>query len=739
MTFEGYEDLATETLETATHAAIKASLPYEPQGVEHYHHNPFDLIYGKVESPLTLYRRVDTKYGRDEYKVKAQRNIARNEVVAFLGGPLMEQAKSSKQSAAEWSHHFHMHRHWLQEYFEYRGEHTLVVSTKDHKCMASYIRSPEYADGEEDHANIKTDVVLDQRNGLFFVIYFATEPIRRGQELFCQPFLGQWHTAAHREMFLYSRISHWYHKWALRLEQALSAAGVDWDVRAPSAVDSKARILTHEEEERFLTIPGQDQGVLPPPLPTHVSMKAVTMEDAMSACGCVYTPVAYLAGISPETQHYIDAVGEFIPHYLDIVCKYPGMTDDQEEERGAADSSDNAEPSADGAAAAAEPASAAAATSAAAVSAPSAAAGRSTAAEPARQVIGEVVRVRVDRQAVLAMVRTGSRDDLVELREEFGINSPVRHFTPPNSRSFCVIAKKFIPQGTFVFCYGGEITEDIVNPSSTYVYTIEREQVRRTVRAYHGPELHLDALKKGNIARFVNDNTYRQGEEEFKGITANLETQFIFLKEPDQHSTIHLAFYTTRSVRAGEELISQYGENYWAVINKQLQGDHRQFYEYVEPYTRGLERLCLTRGVPLPSHPPANWTVPGEDLFTPKVKPYPPLSSPADDDGGSASGSDGGSGDAEEAFEVERILNMRVDEEGQVWYKVKWAHCPPSHNEWIPQRNVLHCQELIDEYNASQQAKPSSKGTKGTKHTGAGSSSSSNGGNGGGGSSHKRK
>ena len=38
-----------------------------------------------------LSRRVDTKYGRDEYKVKAQRNIARKEVVAFLGGRLMEQ------------------------------------------------------------------------------------------------------------------------------------------------------------------------------------------------------------------------------------------------------------------------------------------------------------------------------------------------------------------------------------------------------------------------------------------------------------------------------------------------------------------------------------------------------------------------------------------------------------------------------------------------------------------------
>jgi len=47
------------------------------------------------------------------------------------------------------------------------------------------------------------------------------------------------------------------------------------------------------------------------------------------------------------------------------------------------------------------------------------------------------------------------------------------------------------------------ITEEVVNRDSCYVYTMERDQIRRTVRSYHGPELFLDALKVGNIARFV--------------------------------------------------------------------------------------------------------------------------------------------------------------------------------------------------------------------------------------------
>ncbi len=359
--------------------------------------------------------------------------------------------------------------------------------------------------------------ISEPRGGLFIVILFATENIRRGSELFCQPFLGQWHTACHREMFLSSRISHHYHKWALRLEQALTPAGVEWDARQPllDAIHPlpKPKILTHEEEERFLTIPGEDRGVLPLPLPLDESMRVVTLEDAMSACGCEFTATAQMCSISEETQKYIDVVGQFIPDYLDIVCKHQSQLEQgeeeeeeeeeeeqemaaAEEEEGAAaeeskeqggddadapilmDTDEDASPApAAGASAAAAFSSSAAASSAAAAAPARAGAAASPKSEPRRQVIGEIVRVKVDRAAVLEVVRLGVRNDLVELREDLGIHSPVRHFTPPNYRAFCVVAKKNISQGTFLFCYGGEITEEIVNRDSCYVYTIERDQV----------------------------------------------------------------------------------------------------------------------------------------------------------------------------------------------------------------------------------------------------------------------
>lgn len=282
-------------------------------------------------------------------------------------------------------------------------------------------------------------VCLDPKGGLFFVIYFAIEPIRRGQELYCQPFLGEWHTRCHREMFLCSRVSHWYHKYLLRLERALETAGVRFDESRPA--DLAPALMTPEQEERFLTIPGMDCGVLPPPLPLAQSMRVVEMDDAMAYCGCEASPVARQVGLSSATQYYIDAVGTFIPDYIDIKNppKMPVELADDDEQIDEPDAQMEEAKEGDGAAASSS-------------SAAAAAAGAATAdGAPAVEILGEMSRVKVDKAAVMELLRTGARLDLVELREDFGIHSPVRHFTPPNSRAFCVVATSNIPKGTFVF------------------------------------------------------------------------------------------------------------------------------------------------------------------------------------------------------------------------------------------------------------------------------------------------
>jgi hypothetical protein len=300
----------------------------------------------------------------------------------------------------------------------------------------------------------------------------------------------------------------------------------------------------------------------------------------------------------------------------------------------------------------------------------------------------------------------------LELQEELGIHSPVRHFTPPHCRAFCVIAKKDLKCGEFVFCYAGEITEEVEHRDSAYVYQIEQSQVRRTVRSYHGPDLTLDALKVGNISRFVNDNTYRAGESSEgdgggKGSTANLETQFLF-----QKGSIHLGFYLTRDVVAGEELISQYGEEYWKCLNKQLILEHEGVFRYLEPYTRLLEKQHFNGGLELPAEPKKRWTGPDE-FFRSKPVPYPDNLSDfsrqgqhARTGGGRGAAGAGGEADDDGLHEVERILQERRDvDSGSLEYYVKWKHCPSADNSWIKSSQIIHCQELIDEFRETQRNK----------------------------------
>jgi hypothetical protein len=598
MTYEGFEDLATDTLEEETLEDVRNSKPYEPDGHDAYHADPWRIIKGIDQSPLHLFRRVDTKYGRIEYKVKASRNIEPKEVIAFLGGRLMEQVKANKQIREEWNQMFFMDRDWLDKFFEYKGRHSLVISTKDHKCLASYIRPPEHRD-DGDGPNVKADVTFDEA-GLFFVVYYAVEKIKKGQEVFCIPFLGQWQSRCHREMFLASRVSHWYHKWAHTLEIALQDAGIEFDHTAPPEV--KPQILTPEQEEKFLNIPGYDQGVIPEQTLDEDKCSSVwDVAAAMEYAGCTYSATAKL-DVSTETLASIRAVGEYIPSWLNIKIS---LGDDGET---------------------------------------------------------ETRHIRVDVEEVRRVIETGFRPDCMELREDLSIHSPVRHFTPPNFRAFYVAATTYIPVGTFVFCYAGEITEEVRHRNSCYVYAMDLEEIRRYVRAYSGPSLTLDALKVGNISRFVNDNTYRAGEEESKGSTANLETQFLFYQ-----GSIHLGFYTTRDIEPDEELISSYGEDYWKTVNKQLISGQMHYFNYANVYTRKLEQILVRHNLPLPPLPPYKWE--GEaERFEQKVLDYPnPLRAGQEEEDVS--------GDQQEMYEVERILAKRVDSKG-AWYKVRMDAAP---------------------------------------------------------------
>ncbi|KDP23728.1 hypothetical protein JCGZ_23561 [Jatropha curcas] len=138
-----------------------------------------------------------------------------------------------------------------------------------------------------------------------------------------------------------------------------------------------------------------------------------------------------------------------------------------------------------------------------------------------------------------------------------GITCNLQVFLTHEDKGWGVRTLNDLPEGTFVCEYVGEIltnTElydrNMQNSGSdrhTYPVTLDAdwgsERVLRDDEA-----LCLDATFSGNVARFIN---HRCNDANLIDIPVQVET-------PDRHY-YHLAFFTTREVRAFEELTWDYG------------------------------------------------------------------------------------------------------------------------------------------------------------------------------------
>ncbi len=51
--------------------------------------------------------------------------------------------------------------------------------------------------------------------------------------------------------------------------------------------------------------------------------------------------------------------------------------------------------------------------------------------------------------------------------------------------------------------------------------------------------------------------------------------------------------------------------------------------------------------------------------------------------------------DSEDTYQVEKIVSKK-EIKGVLFYKVKWAGYPASHNTWEPHQNVQHLSLLIE-------------------------------------------
>ena len=57
-------------------------------------------------------------------------------------------------------------------------------------------------------------------------------------------------------------------------------------------------------------------------------------------------------------------------------------------------------------------------------------------------------------------------------------------------------------------------------------------------------------------------------------------------------------------------------------------------------------------------------------------------------------------------YEVERVLDSRMDSEGKRDYKVKWVGWPASHNSWEPEINLSNAFDLITDFDQANPDAP---------------------------------
>lgn len=86
------------------------------------------------------------------------------------------------------------------------------------------------------------------------------------------------------------------------------------------------------------------------------------------------------------------------------------------------------------------------------------------------------------------------------------------------------------------------------------------------------PLLCVDPMDKGNEARFINDQWAPPG---MPHACANVRAALAW----DRVQAIpHLIITATRTIYPGEELLLDYGENYWKYIHPRIMEQHAQYY-----------------------------------------------------------------------------------------------------------------------------------------------------------------
>lgn len=150
--------------------------------------------------------------------------------------------------------------------------------------------------------------------------------------------------------------------------------------------------------------------------------------------------------------------------------------------------------------------------------------------------------------------------------------NPVALFTPPTEAALCAVAAERIRPGSPIALYLGDLSlaEDAAcgGAGNTYLYELSPAELEK--RGFHGARLVVDARRCGGEARFINDK-WAPG-----GLPPRKPNCFVELVFDGHAKEFLLVVFASARIRKGEEVIVDYGPDYWQVAAKALLDAHSE-------------------------------------------------------------------------------------------------------------------------------------------------------------------
>ena len=172
------------------------------------------------------------------------------------------------------------------------------------------------------------------------------------------------------------------------------------------------------------------------------------------------------------------------------------------------------------------------------------------------------------------------------------LHHPARLYSPPNQPCFALVATATMRKEACVGAYVGRVrTGEEYNKSthpydSVYAYKVDGFEL----------DLVIDSLHAGNALRFMNDCFARQGGR----LTANVSPRFLF-DAVSHKPNCFILVSADKGVKKGEELVTDYGRQYWNRIVRALLRAHGRFGDQARLLIGALGRRIEGAGLPVPA------------------------------------------------------------------------------------------------------------------------------------------